>query len=58
MDAKVAKELGFKRFVYISTKQFSPSEKLYNSLKRIKDIFFRYNIEEDVIYFYKYNGVN
>jgi|GEM_PF-3151819 len=54
VDAKVAKALGFKRFVYMSTKQFSPSEKLYNSLKRIKDIYFRYNIKQDTIIFYKY----
>ncbi|WP_296684297.1 hypothetical protein [Flavobacterium sp.] len=58
VDAKVVKALGFKRFVYMSTKQFSPSEKLYNSLKRIKDIYFRYNIEEDVICFYKYKEEN
>lgn len=58
MDAEVAKALGFKRSVYMGIKQFSPSEKLYQSLKRIKDIFFLYDIEEDVILFYKYNDVN
>lgn len=54
----MAKALGFKRSVYMGIKQFSPSEKLYQSLKRIKDIFFLYDIEEDVILFYKYNDVN
>jgi hypothetical protein len=53
VDAKIAKGLGFNRFVYMGIKQFSPSEKLYRSLKRIKDIFFLYDIEEDVIVFYK-----
>lgn len=57
MDAEVAKLLGFKRSVYMSIKQFSPNEKLYNSLKRIKDIFFLYDIKEDVIKFYQYNEV-
>lgn len=42
----------------MSIKQFSPSEKLYRSLKRIKDIFFLYDIEEEIIIFYKYNEVN
>ncbi|WP_296685819.1 hypothetical protein [Flavobacterium sp.] len=58
VDAKVAKALGFKRNVYMGIKQFSPSEKLYNSLKRIKDIFFLYDIEKDLILFYQYNEVN
>jgi hypothetical protein len=58
VDAEVVKALGFKRSVYMGIKQFSPSEKLYHSLKRIKDIFFIYDIEEDVILFYKYNDVN
>lgn len=58
IDAKIAKALGFKRFVYMGIKQFSPSEKLYRSLKRIKDIFFLYDIEEDVIIFSKYKEVN
>jgi hypothetical protein len=58
VDAKIAKALGFNRFVYMGIKQFSPNEKLYRSLKRIKDIFFLYDIEEDVIIFYKYNDVN
>ena len=58
VDAKVAKALGFKRFVYMDIKQFSPSEKLYHSLKRIKDIFFLYDIEKDIILFYQYNEVN
>jgi hypothetical protein len=58
VDAEVAKALGFNRNVYMSIKQFSPSEKLYRSLKRIKDIFFLYDIEEDVIIFNKYNDVN
>jgi hypothetical protein len=53
VDAKVAKALGFNRFVYMGIKQFLPSEKLYHSLKRIKDIFFLYDIEEDIIIFYK-----
>jgi hypothetical protein len=57
VDAEVAKALGFNRNVYMSIKQFSASEKLYHSLKRIKDIFL-YNIEEDVILFYKYNELN
>ncbi len=58
VDAKVVKALGLKRSVYMGIKQFSPSEKLYHSLKRIKDIFFLYDIEKDVIIFYKYNDVN
>jgi|Laugresp1bdmlbsn_1035097.scaffolds.fasta_scaffold04452_1 hypothetical protein len=58
VDSEVAKALGFKRSVYMGIKQFSPSEKLYHSLKRIKDIFFIYDIEEDVILFYKYNDIN
>ncbi|WP_374505065.1 hypothetical protein [Flavobacterium sp.] len=58
VDAKVAKELGFKRNVYMGIKQFSPSEKLYHSLKRIKDIFFLYDIEKDLILFYQYNDAN
>jgi hypothetical protein len=57
VDAKIAKALGFNRFVYMGIKQFSPSEKLYRSLKRIKDIFFLYDIEEDVIIFFKYTEV-
>ncbi len=39
-------------------KQFLPNKNLYRSLKRIKDIFFRYDIEENVIVFYKYYEVN
>ncbi|WGK94379.1 MULTISPECIES: hypothetical protein [Flavobacterium] len=58
MDAKVAKALGFKRNVYMGIKQFSRSEKLYHSLKRIKDIFFLHDIEKDIILFYQYNDVN
>ena len=58
VDAKVAKALGFNRRVYMGIKQFSPSEKFYRSLKRIKDIFFLYDIEEDEIVFYKYHEVN
>jgi hypothetical protein len=58
VDAKIAKALGFNRFVYMGIKQFLPNEKLYRSLKRIKDIFFLYDIEEDVIIFYQYNDVN
>jgi hypothetical protein len=58
VDAKIAKALGFNRFVYMGIKQFSQNEKLYRSLKRIKDIFFLYDIEEDVIIFYQYNDVN
>ena len=57
VDAEVAKLLGFKRSVYMSIKQFSSNEKLYNSLKRIKGIFFLYDIKEDVIKFYQYNEV-
>jgi hypothetical protein len=53
VDAKVAKALGFNRRVYMGFKQFSPNEKLYRSLKRIKNIFFLYDIEEDEIVFYK-----
>ena len=55
VDAEVAKLLGFKRSVYMSIKQFSSNEKLYNSLKRIKDIFFLYDIKEFVIQLYQYN---
>lgn len=55
VDAKVAKALGFNKNLYMDLKQFMPSQKLYHSLRRIKDIFFRYDIEKDVIIFYKYN---
>ena len=58
VDAKIAKALGFNRFVYMGIKQFSPSEKLYRSLKRIKDIYFLYDIQNDLIIFYQYNEVN
>lgn len=55
VDAKVAKALGFNKNVYMDLKQFMPSQKLYHYLRRIKDIFFRYDIEKDVIIFYIYN---
>lgn len=58
VDAKVAKALGFNINVYMDLKQFLPSQDLYYSLRRIKDIFFRYDVGRDVIVFYKYNEVN
>jgi hypothetical protein len=39
-------------------KQFLPSKKMYQSLRRIKDIFFRYDIVRDAIIFYKSNEAN
>lgn len=54
VDAKVAKAIGFNRNIYMDIKQYLPNEKLYRSLRRIKDIYYRYDIEEDVIVFYKY----
>lgn len=39
-------------------KQFLPSEKMYHSLRRTKDIFFRYDIVRDAIIFYKCNEAN
>lgn len=53
VDAKVAKAIGFNRSVYMGIKQFSPNEKLYRSLKRIKGIFFLKDSEEDEIVFYE-----
>jgi hypothetical protein len=58
VDAKIAKALGFNKNVYMDLKQFLPSEKLHFYLRRIKDIFFRYDIEKSVIVFYKFNEVN
>jgi hypothetical protein len=56
VDAKVAKALGFNKNVYMDLKQFLPSQNLYYSLRRIKDIFFRYDIGRDVIVFYKFKA--
>ena len=58
VDAKIAKALGFNKNVYMDLKQFLPSEKLHFYLRRIKDIFFKYDIEKSVIVFYKFNEVN
>lgn len=45
----VAKSLGFKTNVFMSLERLVKGEKQYKSFKRIKDVFFRYNILEEVI---------
>lgn len=48
---EIAKSLGFKTNVYMSVERLVKGEKQYKSFKRIKDVFFRYNMLEEEIEF-------
>ena len=52
MDAEVARALDFKRRVFMDLYKRFPGEKDSRSLRRIKDVFFAYDMENDCIYFY------
>ena len=57
IDAKVAQALGFKRRVYMDLLRRFPDEKNSRSLRRIKDVFFTFDIEKDCIYLYDENTI-
>jgi hypothetical protein len=52
IDLNVAKALGFNKKVYMDIKHFFPAKNVHLSLKRIKDVFFKYNIRKNVIILY------
>ncbi len=54
----VAKSLGFKTNVFMSLERLVKGEKQYKSFRRIKDVFFRYNILEDEIEFCDWERLN
>lgn len=51
VDAQVAKAIGFNRHVYMDLFKRFLGKKYIRGLKRIKDVFFVYNIENGCIYF-------
>ena len=57
VDAEVARAMGFNRRVYMDLLRRFPGEKNYRSLRRIKDVYFVYNMEYDCIYLYDNNRV-
>ncbi len=52
IDAEVAKALGFNRRAFMDVYRRFPGEKNYRSLKRIKDVYFVFDILENCIYLY------
>lgn len=54
----VAKSLGFKTNVFMSLERLVKDEKQYKSFRQIKDVFFRYNILEEVIEFCDWERLN
>ncbi len=52
IDAEVARAIGFNRRVYMDLYKRFPGEKNTRALKRIKDVFFVYDMENEHIYFY------
>lgn len=52
IDFKVAKALGFNKSIYMDIKHFNPTENIHLRLRRIKDVFFRYDNERDSIILY------
>jgi hypothetical protein len=57
VDANIARAMGFNRRVYMDLLRRFPGEKNYRSLKRIKDVYFVYNMEYGCIYLYDNNRV-
>ena len=57
VDAEVAKALGFDRRVFMDLLRRFPSEKNSFSLKRIKDVFFMYDLIDNCIYLFDKNSV-
>lgn len=52
IDFKVAKALGFNKSIYMDIKHFNPTGNIHLRLRRIKDVFFRYDNERDSIILY------
>ncbi len=57
VDANIARAMGFNRLVYMDLLRRFPGEKNYRSLRRIKDVYFVYNMEYGCIYLYDNNRV-
>ncbi len=57
IDAEVAKAQGFNRRAYMGLYRRFPSEKNYRSLKRIKDVYFVFDILKNCIYLYDSNSI-
>ena len=57
IDAEAARVLGFKRRVFMDLYKRFPGEKNSRSLRRIKDVFFAYDIVKSCIYLYDENMV-
>jgi hypothetical protein len=52
VDADVAKALGFNRRIYMDIFKRFPREKYSRSLKRIKDVYFVFDVLDNRIYLY------
>jgi hypothetical protein len=57
IDADVARALGFKRSVYMDLFRRFPSEKNSRSLKRIKDVYFVFDLIDNRIFLYDSNSI-
>ena len=57
VDAHVAKAIGFNRYVYMDLFKRFLGKKYIRGLKRIKDVFFVYDIVNESIYFYNENMI-
>jgi hypothetical protein len=52
VDLNVAKALGFNKEIYMDIIEYNPEENISISLKRIKDVFFVYDIRKNIIILY------
>jgi hypothetical protein len=57
VDADVARALGFNRRAYMDTLRRFPGKRNYRSLKRIKDVYFVFDLLKNCIYLYDNNSL-